>query len=133
MPVCKHFQSAECQNCQAEISKAGRTYQVFVTHLGNGGPIIQLENILSRVQDLDNVIVMGDVKFRPPTEQYALITQTLADSWLLKWPDGKETLGIVPERRIDHIFVSPSLTILEAEYAVSPVSDHSYTYIVIEP
>ena len=31
---------------QAEITVDARRYQVFVTHLGNGGPIFQLEDML---------------------------------------------------------------------------------------
>jgi endonuclease/exonuclease/phosphatase family metal-dependent hydrolase len=121
---------------QAEISKEDTTYQIFVTHLGNDGPIFQLEDMLTRIQSLDAgqlVIAMGDFNFRPTTDQYALMTQTLADAWLLKWPGGKETPGISSEKRIDHLFVSPRLTVLESEYGRSPASDHPYEYIVIEP
>ncbi|RPI86690.1 MAG: endonuclease/exonuclease/phosphatase family protein [Chloroflexi bacterium] len=121
---------------QAEISKAGRTYQIFVTHLGNDGPIFQLEDMLTRIQSLDTgqqVIAMGDFNFRPATDQYALMTRTLADAWLLKWPGGKETRGVSNEKRIDYIFVSPELNVLESEYGRSSASDHPYAYIVIEP
>jgi len=121
---------------QAEISKEDKTYQIFVTHLGNGGPIFQLEDMLRRIQSLDTgqpVIAMGDFNFRPATDQYALMTQTLADAWLLKWPGGKETPGISIEKRIDHIFITPGITVLESEYGRSPASDHPYEYIVIEP
>jgi endonuclease/exonuclease/phosphatase family metal-dependent hydrolase len=75
---------------------------------------------------------MGDYNFRPDTEQYALMTETLADSWLLRWPGGKPIPDYAPERRIDHIFVSPGTTILESEYFVDPASDHPYMYVVIE-
>lgn len=121
---------------QAEINKGGKTYQVFVTHLGNGGPIFQLEDMLTRIQGSDagqRVIAMGDFNFRPTTDQYILITETLIDSWLLKWPEGKETPGIASEKRIDYIFVSPGLTVLESEYAISSASDHPSIYTVIGP
>ncbi|RPJ28466.1 MAG: hypothetical protein EHM33_04365 [Chloroflexi bacterium] len=121
---------------QAEISQDGRAYQIFVTHLGNGGPIFQLEDMLTRIQDMDAhrpVIAMGDFNFRPTTDQYALMTQTLADAWLLKWPGGKETPGISSEKHIDYIFVSPGLTVRESEYSRNSASDHPYAYIVIEP
>ena len=117
----------------AEITAGGKTYKIFVTHLGNGGPIFQLEDILARTRGLENLIVMGDFNFRPPTNQYTLITTTLADSWLLKWPGGKKISGIAREDRIDYIFVSPRTSILEAEYGVSPASDHPYMYAVIGP
>jgi endonuclease/exonuclease/phosphatase family metal-dependent hydrolase len=116
---------------QAQVRVDGRTYNVFVTHLGNGGPIIQLEDMLARIQGLENVIAMGDYNFRPSTEQYALMTQTLVDSWLLRWPDG--TPGYTPEERIDHIFVSPGMHVLESEYVANPASDHPCMFTVIGP
>ncbi|MBN2118450.1 MAG: endonuclease/exonuclease/phosphatase family protein [Anaerolineales bacterium] len=117
----------------AEISREGETYQVFVTHLGNGGPMFQVEDVLARIEGLENVITMGDFNFRPTTDQYALMTRTLADAWLLKWPGGKEVPEFSSDKRIDYIFVSPGLTVLESEYKVHPASDHPYMYIVIEP
>jgi endonuclease/exonuclease/phosphatase family metal-dependent hydrolase len=117
----------------AKISAEGKTYQIFVTHLGNGGPKIQLENILARVDDLKNVVAMGDFNFRPTTDQYDLVTSTLADAWLLKWPGGKATRGLIADERIDHIFVSPGTEVAEAEYVVNPASDHPSMYVVIRP
>ncbi len=117
----------------AEIFANDQTYQIFVTHLGNDGPIVQLENILTRLPTSGNVIVMGDFNFRPATDQYKLITQTLADAWLLRWPNGKETPGLSMEKRIDHIFLSSAISVLEAEYIASPASDHPYLYAVVQP
>ncbi|MGE5775108.1 MAG: endonuclease/exonuclease/phosphatase family protein, partial [Chloroflexota bacterium] len=117
----------------AEIVKGDKTYHVFVTHLGNGGPIFQLEQMLTRIRGLDNVITMGDFNFEPATDQYALMTQTLDDSWLLKWQGGKEIPGLPSDERIDHIFTSPGTSVLESEYGTSPASDHPYLYTAIEP
>ena len=117
----------------AQITIDGRPYQIFVTHLGNGGPIVQLQNMLARLQGRENVIAMGDFNFDPTTEQYTLMTGTLADSWLLRWPGGKEIPGVPADDRIDHIFVSPGMRVLESEYVAGPASDHPYMYTVIEP
>ncbi len=120
----------------AEISKDGKTYQIFVTHLGNDGPIFQVEDLLRRIQGPDagqRIIVMGDFNLSPTTNQYALLTQALADSWLLKWPGGKETPEFSKEKRIDYIFVSPGANVLESEYKVNSASDHPYLYTVIKP
>ncbi len=117
----------------ARIMVKNRMYQVFVTHLGNDGPMIQLQNVLARMQGLQNVIVMGDFNFPPAAEQYALITRTLADSWLVRWPGGKGVPGSSPDQRIDFIFVSPRTTVSESEYIVDPASDHPYLYSVIQP
>ena len=118
---------------QAEISIDGKTYQIFVTHLGNDGPVIQLKNLLTRVDSLKDVIAIGDFNFKPTTDQYDLITSTLADSWLLKWPGGKETPGLQADQRIDYIFVSPGMNVIESEYVNDPASDHPHMYIVIQP
>jgi len=117
----------------AEIMIGGKPYQIFVTHLGNGGPIFQLEDMLIRVEGLQNVIAMGDFNFEPTTDQYALATGSLADSWLSRWPGGKETPGFSKDNRIDHIFVSPGIKVVESEYDVNPASDHPYLYSVIQP
>ena len=117
----------------ARVEAEGRTWNVFVTHLGNHGPIVQLEDMLTRVDGLENVIAMGDFNFRPATEQYTLMTASLQDSWLLKWPGGTEIPGYSAERRIDHIFVSPGTQILDSAYVVDPASDHPYMYSVIAP
>jgi endonuclease/exonuclease/phosphatase family metal-dependent hydrolase len=118
---------------QAQITVSGKPYQVFVTHLGNGGPMVQLEDMLAHIDDLDRVIAMGDYNFRPSSDQYALMTQTLADSWRLKWPDQKENPGYPPEEQIDHIFVSSGTEVVDSEYVVNPASDHPYLYTIIEP
>ena len=116
----------------AEISVGGKAFQIFVTHLGNGGPMIQLQNLLTRIDSLNNVIGMGDFNFEPTTDQYALLTKTLADSWLLKWPEGKPIPGLGADRRIDYIFVSPDTNVIDAEYVVNTASDHPSMYILIQ-
>ncbi len=97
---------------------------VFVTHLGNGGPQIQQENVLAVVDDAPNVVLMGDFNFRPNTAQYRLTTQVLDDAWRLRWPTGIDDQGMSDEDKIDHIFVSPGMRVDEAFYVLSPASDH---------
>ncbi len=109
---------------EAEVTVAGETFTVFVTHLGNGGPMVQQEAILQEVAGKENVILLGDFNFRPDSEQYRLTTGVLDDSWLLKWPQGNESQGIDPTDRIDHIFVSPGTKVLDSEVVVTPESDH---------
>ncbi len=117
---------------EAVIVANGKTYNVFVTHLGNGGPMVQLVDVLNRVDGLPNVILMGDFNFEPSTAQYSLATQTLADAWLLRWPDGRQLSGPGAEGRIDQMFVSPDIQVAEAEYVPAPSSDHPYLYAVMQ-
>jgi endonuclease/exonuclease/phosphatase family metal-dependent hydrolase len=118
---------------QAQITVDGKTYNLFVTHLGNDGPPVQLQDVLRRVDGLPNVILVGDFNFNASTPQYALATQTLADAWLLRWPAGKDIPGLGSDGRIDQIFVSPGTQVVESEYVVNPASDHPYLYAVVKP
>lgn len=117
---------------QAEIRAMGRTYNVFVTHLGNDGPLVQQENFLEATTGLENVIAMGDFNFRPDSLQYQLTTGKLDQAWKLKWPDQEEEHGQPFSRRIDHIFVSPGIPVLEARYLFEPASDHPALFVELE-
>lgn len=108
----------------AQVTVAGQTYNVYVTHLGNDGPLIQQQQVLADVTGKDNVLLMGDFNFRPDSEQYALTTTMLDDAWLLRWPSGADDQGNAPTKRIDHLFVSPGASIANARYIASPASDH---------
>ncbi|GAB4145251.1 MAG: hypothetical protein Fur0021_02370 [Candidatus Promineifilaceae bacterium] len=124
---------------QAEIAVADQTFNVFVTHLGNSGPLVQQEAFLQRVGALPNVIAMGDFNFRPDTEQYQLTTAQLADAWLAIWPDGVEEPAssgaevINAADRIDHIFVSSDIQVSEARYLLTTESDHPAMFVEINP
>jgi len=117
---------------EAQITVGGRSFAVFVTHLGNGGPIVQQEAVLQEVQGKENVILMGDFNFRPDTDQYRMTTGLLDDSWLQKWPGGNEDQGIDPARRIDHIFLSPGTEVADSQYLPGPQSDHPAMTTVVE-
>lgn len=112
----------------AHISANGKTYPVYVTHLGNGGPIFQQEAILKDLAGKSNLIVMGDFNFRTYEPQYALTTQSLQDAWLARWPDAMEASGLQMPDRIDYIFTSPGMEVLEAGYLTDPQSDHPALY-----
>jgi endonuclease/exonuclease/phosphatase family metal-dependent hydrolase len=79
---------------------------------------------LQELDGLENVIAMGDFNFRTDSEQYALTTQTLEDAWLLRWPSGIDDKGHNPDRRIDHVFLSPGLNVQDARFHTGPESDH---------
>lgn len=119
---------------QASIHVGDKDFNIFVTHLGNGGPIIQQEAVLEVIQSHDNVVLMGDMNFRPDTDQYKLTTDTLTDSWLVKWPQGNENQGIDPARRIDHIFVllPPDIRVAHSQYMPGPQSDHPLMMTLLE-
>jgi len=115
----------------AEIVVNGTRYNVVVTHLGNGGPMIQQEQVLAAMDGKENVIAMGDFNFRPDTDQYALTRQTYESAWELAGP--AFTPGLDTADLIDHVFVSPDVDVSSAEYILSPVSDHPGLVVDILP
>jgi endonuclease/exonuclease/phosphatase family metal-dependent hydrolase len=67
---------------------------------------------------------MGDFNFRPTTEQYQQAIAVLDDSWVRAGsptPIGAEWNA---NRRIDHMFVSPGVEVVDAQYVLAPTSDH---------
>ncbi|MCL4560018.1 MAG: endonuclease/exonuclease/phosphatase family protein [Chloroflexi bacterium] len=117
---------------EAEITKAGKTFHVFVTHLGNGGPWVQQEEFLQQVDENQNVIAMGDFNFDPSVMQYAQTVKLLSDAWLLRWPQGSNDQGYNPSDRIDHIFVSPGTQVSQAHFITGIDSDHPAYEVEIE-
>jgi endonuclease/exonuclease/phosphatase family metal-dependent hydrolase len=118
---------------EARLTIAGQPYQVYVNHLGNGGPPVQQEQFLQLVEGRERVIAVGDYNFRPGTEQYRLTTTQLADAWALRWPQGVDAEGRDKSNRIDHIFVSGDLEVIDAGYIDSPASDHPAAHMTFTP
>ncbi len=113
---------------KAQIERGGTRFNVYVTHLGNDGDMVQQEAILDNAKTEENVILMGDFNFKPDTPQYRKTIQQLSDSWLQKWPSGIDDKGVNPESagygRIDHIFISNDLRIKDSRFILSDQSDH---------
>ncbi len=121
---------------EAEINVGDETLNIFVTHLGNGGPIIQMRQMLELMQNKQNVIAMGDFNFRPYEEQYKITTDQLMDAFkIAEQRTFQTTWGesdfFEIEERIDHIFVSQGLGVSYIEYLTEPESDHPGLFAVI--
>jgi endonuclease/exonuclease/phosphatase family metal-dependent hydrolase len=116
---------------EADITVGDQTYRVYVTHLGNGGPIIQIRQMLKLMRGQENVIAMGDYNFRHYEEQYSLTTTEYEDAYLQA-----DQKNIPPdfdlEERIDHIFVSPGMSVGYVEYLTQPESDHPALFVEIK-
>ncbi|HUT20900.1 MAG TPA: endonuclease/exonuclease/phosphatase family protein [Anaerolineae bacterium] len=115
----------------ARVRVGEESYNVYVTHLGNEGPIVQQEAVLEEIAS-GNVILVGDFNFRPDTPQYRLTTDVLDDAWALKWPQGVDDEGRQFPQRIDHVFVSPGTNVIAARYYTEPESDHPALAVEIE-
>jgi len=111
---------------EAQINAGGKTFNVLVTHLGNGGPLVQQTEVLAEVDRLNpnsNVILMGDLNFTPSDPPYQPTLHRLEDAWksaaVQNLPPGLDV-----GNRIDHIFLSPGTPVLEADFYAPGPSDH---------
>jgi endonuclease/exonuclease/phosphatase family metal-dependent hydrolase len=118
---------------EAQVSQGERTFNVYVTHLGNDGPITQQEQALALSRWKDNVLLMGDFNFRPDTEQYRQVTSVLADAWLLANPQSVPSVAFGPDGRIDYLYISPGTKVIQAQYLVGAQSDHPAFVVDIGP
>jgi endonuclease/exonuclease/phosphatase family metal-dependent hydrolase len=122
--------SEQTATIEARIVSDEIEYLIYVTHLGNSGPIIQQEQFLEFLEGNKNIIAMGDFNFRPDTDQYQLTIDVLDDAYI-KSQMRKDADQFDPSNRIDHIFVSPEVSVEEAAYILSAHSDHPAMLAVI--
>jgi endonuclease/exonuclease/phosphatase family metal-dependent hydrolase len=115
----------------ADIMVGDQNYRVYVTHLGNGGPVIQIRQMLKLMRGQENVIAMGDYNFRPYEEQYSLTMAEYEDAYLLA-SQKNIPAGFDLEERIDHIFISPGMPVTYVEYLTQPESDHPALFVEIK-
>jgi endonuclease/exonuclease/phosphatase family metal-dependent hydrolase len=108
----------------AQVTKAGHTFNIFVTHLGNDGPLIQQDQVLSQTRGLENVVLMGDFNFSSKGEPYQRTLAALADAWLVRWPGKTDANGFSATDEIDHVFVTPGTRVTAVDYLHGPESDH---------
>jgi len=116
----------------AEVRADGETYTILVTHLGNGGPLIQQQQVLVEIAMQDNVIAMGDFNFRPSAEQYRQTTALFSDAWETAAQQIPPQAGFDAAQRIDHVFLSPALRAVRAEYLPEGISDHPGLVVDVE-
>lgn len=115
----------------AKVTVAGKTYKILVTHLGNGGPLEQQNEVLRLATGLSDVLLLGDFNFRPDKEQYRVTTGLLEEAWTKRWPSGEDASGSTQPRRIDYVFVLPGTEVLNAEYVDTQTSDHPVLVVQI--
>lgn len=113
---------------EAEITISSQRYTIFVTHLGNGGPIVQQEELLSLLVGKENVIAMGDFNFRPYEQQYAITIENWVDAYAMG-AKSPAPAGFDLTDRIDHVFISPGIKVEDAQYLIQPESDHPALFV----
>lgn len=114
---------------RAQIDIGGIAYTVVVTHLGNFGPLQELEDLLEIIDDRRNVILMGDMNFDSASVQYALATAKLNDSLTIarNTPNNQERYA----GSVDHIFVSPGIEVEDYRQTGGSNSDHPAVSIAL--
>jgi endonuclease/exonuclease/phosphatase family metal-dependent hydrolase len=104
------------------------SFNVFSNHpaaRGDEAKRYQIEEILSQTTGLENVLLCGDFNFRAYSESYNITVGALEDSYVQRW-------GTPAENRIDHIFLSSGITVLDAVYIERGQSDHPAYWIEIQ-
>ena len=121
---------------QAQIEfNSTLTFNVFSSHpaaRGQEGKIYQVQQMLSQVTGLDNVLFAGDFNFNKTVEQYTMTTAILNDSWVVKHGSFVDINGYNTTTKIDHIFLSPGMNVREAVYIERGQSDHPAYWIEIQ-
>src|SRR6266498_4610335 len=115
---------------EAEIEVHGIRISIYDVH-PDGSETAKLafaKTLLERSQDKPYVIALGDYNLREDTKAYQLIDSVYIEAWRSIYPTNAGAAGTTsPDNdRIDHIFVSPSLSIKNPIYVLPPesASDH---------
>jgi endonuclease/exonuclease/phosphatase family metal-dependent hydrolase len=148
----------EVGTAMAEIEIDGKTFAFFNSHPSGSIPRrCQAEELVRQAAAYEYVIAVGDYNATPQDESYRLLTARLKDSWAERHPEGVGRLHpvlrprgairphgssgkissaddtIAMPDRIDHIFLSQPLKVIDSFYLPAPASqtDHPAHWAVI--
>lgn len=148
----------EVGTAMAEIEIDGKTFAFFNSHPSGSIPRrCHAEELVRQAAAYEYVIAVGDYNATPRDESYRLLTARLKDSWAERFPDGVGRLHpvlrprgairshgssgrvspaddtIAMPDRIDHVFLSPTLKVIDSFYLPAPASqtDHPAHWAVI--
>ena len=120
----------EIGTAEAEIEVSGRRFTIYDVHPDGSDTamLVFAKTLLERSKDKPYVIALGDYNLRDHEEAYQLINSVYTNAWTSAYPskisvDGVDMSG---ENRIDHIFVSHTLSVRNPVYILPPASatDH---------
>jgi endonuclease/exonuclease/phosphatase family metal-dependent hydrolase len=117
----------EIGTTEAEILVNGRRFTIYNVH-PDGSDTAMLtfaQTVLARSKGNDNVIVLGDFNLREDEAAYQLIDAVLTNAWISVFPTGISDTGVDMSggKRIDHIFISPDMSVRNPIYLLSPESE----------
>lgn len=120
----------EIGTAEADISVGGRQFTIFNVHPDGSdkAKTVFASTLVDRAGQKSDVIAIGDYNLRDWEEPYILIDEVYKNAWMDVYPTGIDDNGLdmSGENRIDHIFVSPHLTVKNPVYLLPPESwtDH---------
>lgn len=120
----------EIGTAEAEITVGGTQFTIFNVHPAGSdeAKLVFASSLVERANQKGNIIALGDYNLRGWEEPYLLIDAGYKNAWMDAYPGGVDDQGLdmSGEERIDHIFVSPHLKILDPVYVLPPESqtDH---------
>jgi endonuclease/exonuclease/phosphatase family metal-dependent hydrolase len=127
----------EIGTVQAEILVGGQRLAIFNVHPDGSDQAMMTfaETLLQRAASYSLVISIGDYNLRNNEAVYQIIDAVYKNAWMGRYPSGvsSDGLDMSGTKRIDHIFVSPQVTVTDAVYVLAPAShtDHPVHWAVI--
>jgi len=120
----------EIGSAEAEITVGGHTFTIYNVH-PDGSDTAMLafaRTLVERSSDKATVIALGDYNLRDYEKAYQLINSIYTNAWTSVYPSRISTEGVdmSGNNRIDHIFISPTLSVRDPVYVLPPASatDH---------
>ncbi len=122
---------------KAKINIDGEIYHVLNTHLGlnekeRNRQIDVINNIIKEIDG--NIILMGDFNEEPNTLEAKEINRKMVDTAVVTENEFLYTYAYcneVPNTRIDHIYVSRDVRVVDHFVVPSGISDHSMVFSLI--
>ena len=120
----------EIGTAEVEISVGGKEFTIFNVHPDGSeeAKMVFATTLVERADQKSDVIAIGDYNLRGWEEPYLYIDETYKNAWMDIYPSGidDDGLDMSGRNRIDHIFVSPHITVRNPIYLLPPDSwtDH---------
>lgn len=115
----------EIGTVEVQIRVGTEIFNVYVSHPDgtDEAKLTHITTLMDRIGSKNRVISMGDFNFHQFSEYYNITSPPLQDAWLTMFPTAVG-YGLNMTDRIDHIFLSSDITVIDARYIVDPQSDH---------
>ena len=118
----------EVGTTEVQIRVGATIFNVYVSHPAGSGDVhlAHMQALMDRIGGKTNVISMGDFNAENDTIYYGMSDAVLQDVWVTAASRGVDGTSFDLSERIDHIFVSPSFTVLETRYIGIPESESDH-------